>query len=141
MPAADQIQLISEKSKSFWMDRIIVESPAKINLGLNVVGKMNDGYHNIETVFYPIMLSDKIIIEKSKQILFDSDSEYLNNLKDNLILRAIQLMEEKSGQKISVRIFVEKKIPIGGGLGGGSSNAASTLKSINRLYKIGRAHV
>jgi 4-diphosphocytidyl-2-C-methyl-D-erythritol kinase len=122
------------------MEKLIVESPAKINLGLNVVRKRLDGYHDLETIFLPLMLSDKITFCKSDKVTLRTDSILLNELKDNLILKAIRMIEKQSKISISVDIFVEKVIPIGGGLGGGSSNAASTLKTVNRLFELGLSH-
>lgn len=119
------------------MDKVIVDSPAKINLGLNVVRKRDDGYHDLETIFLPIMLSDRITFCKSDKLNLKSDSDILNKLSDNLILQAILLLERISMTKIQLDIFIEKIIPIGGGLGGGSSNAASTLKAVNKMFELG----
>lgn len=118
------------------MEKIEIESPSKINIGLNVVEKRSDDYHNLETVFYPLLLSDRLSFQRSTQSNFLSDSEFLNDLDDNLILKAIRLLEKKTGIDIKVNISVEKLIPIGGGLGGGSSNAAATLKAVNRLFQL-----
>ena len=118
------------------MDKFIVDSPAKINLGLNVVRKRDDGYHDLETIFLPIMLSDRITFCKSDKLNLKSDSDILNKLSDNLILKAIRLLENISMTKIQLDIYVEKIIPIGGGLGGGSSNAASTLKAVNKMFEL-----
>ena len=119
------------------MDKFIVESPAKINLGLNVVRKREDGYHDLETIFIPLLLSDKITFSKSNEFSFQTDSDLLNQLNDNLILKAIRLLEDFTDRKFVLDIFVEKVIPIGGGLGGGSSNAATTLKTINKMFNLG----
>ena len=119
------------------MDIITVKSPAKINLGLNIIRKREDGYHDLETIFLPIMLSDKITFSKSDKLRLRTDSTLLNKLKDNLILKAISLFEKHSNISISMDIFVEKVIPIGGGLGGGSSNAATTLRTVNKMFKLG----
>jgi len=118
------------------MEEIKVESHSKINIGLNVVDKREDGFHNLQTVFYPLLLSDKLTFQKSNKLEFNSNSDFLKNLDDNLIIKAIKLIEDKSGAEIKVKIFVEKLIPIGGGLGGGSSNAAAALKAINKLFSL-----
>jgi 4-diphosphocytidyl-2-C-methyl-D-erythritol kinase len=118
------------------MEKIIIESPSKINLGLNVVKKRADGYHDLETVFYPLLLSDRLTFQKSVKLELHSNSVILNNLEDNLVAKAIRLIEKKLGIRIHVKIFIEKIIPIGGGLGGGSSNAAITLKAINKLFNL-----
>jgi 4-diphosphocytidyl-2-C-methyl-D-erythritol kinase len=118
------------------MEKMIVDSPAKINLGLNVVSRRTDGYHDLETIFIPLLLSDKLTFSKSDGLRLNTNSKQLNELNDNLILKAINLLERQSKRKILVDIFVEKNIPIGGGLGGGSSNAAITLKAINKLFQL-----
>ena len=122
------------------MDKFIVESPAKINLGLNVVRKREDGYHDLETIFIPLLLLDKITLIKSNKSSFRTDSELLNKLKDNLILKAIRLLQDFTDRKFVLDIFVEKVIPIGGGLGGGSSNAATTLKTVNKMFDLGLSY-
>jgi 4-diphosphocytidyl-2-C-methyl-D-erythritol kinase len=122
------------------MDKITVESPSKINLGLNIVRKRSDGYHDLETIFVPLLLSDKITISKSDQLKFSTNSEFLNELKDNLILKAIRLLEDFTDRKFMLDILVEKVIPIGGGLGGGSSNAATTLKTLNKMLDLGMSY-
>ena len=112
---------------------------AKINLGLNIVEKRPDGYHNIETVFYPIGLCDVLEIEPSETctdysfsssgIPIDGDPE------DNLIVKAYHLL--RSGYQFpAIDISLVKQIPFGAGLGGGSSDAAFTLKAINELFKL-----
>jgi 4-diphosphocytidyl-2-C-methyl-D-erythritol kinase len=118
------------------MDKITVESPSKINLGLNIVRKRSDGYHDLETIFVPLLLSDKITISRSDQLKLSTNSEFLNELKDNLILKAIRLLEDFTNRKFMLDILVEKVIPIGGGLGGGSSNAATTLKTLNKMFDL-----
>lgn len=123
------------------MDKFIVESPAKINLGLNVVRKREDGYHDLETIFIPLSLSDKITFNKSNKSSFRTDSELLNQLKDNLILKAIRLLQDFTDRKFVLDILVEKVIPIGGGLGGGSSNAATTLKTVNKMFDLGLSYL
>ena len=110
------------------MEKIAINSPAKINIGLNVINRRKDGFHNIETIFYPLLLADKLTIEKAGSFKFESSSKDMEQLKENLIFRAIEILEEFAGRKFNVHIYLEKNIPIGAGLGGGSSNAASTLK-------------
>ena len=119
------------------MDKIIVDSFAKINLGLNVVRKREDGFHDLETVFLPIMLSDTITFSHFDKMTFDSNNQQLITMEDNLILRAIRILKSNSGIEFNLSIYVEKIIPIGGGLGGGSSNAAVTLKTINKMFNLG----
>jgi 4-diphosphocytidyl-2-C-methyl-D-erythritol kinase len=118
------------------MDKIVIESQAKINLGLNVIKKRNDGYHDIETIFLPLQLSDILTFIKADTTTFNSTFDELNKMEDNLILKAKSLLEKIKGKEFHINIFVEKNIPIGGGLGGGSSDAAATLKAINKLFNL-----
>jgi len=119
------------------LERIEIKAPAKINVGLNIVSKRADGFHNLETIFYQIHdLFDELIFEKSNKlelILIDKNE---NLETENIIIKAIKLLEQKTGEKLTPKITLKKNIPIGAGLGGGSSDAASTLKAINELYKL-----
>jgi len=125
------------------MDEIVVKSPAKINIGLNIISKREDGFHNLETIFYALNLFDEIRFTKSKNFSFNSNDENLNKEITNLIIRAKELLDNESGIPILVDIFLHKNIPIGAGLGGGSSNAASTLTSLIKLFdlKIEKDHL
>jgi len=114
-----------------------VNAPAKINFGLNVVEKRKDGFHNIETIFYPLSLSDTLAFSDSDKYIFETDNSILNSEKDNLITKAKNMLEEYTRKTINVKIHLSKKIPIGAGLGGGSSDAATTLITLNRLFKLG----
>lgn len=116
------------------MNKIIINSFAKINFGLNVVSKRTDGYHNIETIFYPIKLCDIIVYEKSDKFSFTSNNKIIREDENNLIIKAKDFLEKRSKKTLSVHIELQKHIPIGAGLGGGSSNAASTLLSLNELF-------
>ncbi len=113
-------------------------SPAKINLFLDVLEKRNDGYHNIVTVFEKIDLCDRIqLSESSEDIEITSNVEGLASGEDNLAYRACSLLKESYGISNGVKIHIEKNIPIAAGLGGGSSNAAATLKGLNELWRLG----
>jgi len=118
------------------MNKIILKSPAKINIGLNIIRKRNDGFHDLETIFYPLLLSDILTFEKADDTILESNSNEINSIKTNLIFTAIELLETIVDRKLNVKIFLEKKIPIGAGLGGGSSNAATTLKALNQLFEL-----
>jgi len=116
------------------MNRIEIKAPAKINIGLNIVSKRDDGYHNLETFFYPIHdLYDYIIFEKSDSFSFTSSIKELEN-SENLIVKGIRLLEEVKKIKLNVSVRCEKNIPSGAGLGGGSSDAAAALISMNELF-------
>src|SRR4051812_32033224 len=113
-----------------------VLAPAKINLSLRILGKRPDGFHEIETLIAPISLCDKIDIEKqSRWIDFSCDDPTLPSGDDNLAVRAAQLFFDTAGIKSGVTIKLHKAIPHGAGLGGGSSDAASTLLALNQLLE------
>ena len=113
---------------------MIFKSNAKINIGLHVKNKRSDGYHNIESVFYPIPLLDSIEIIESKNLEFYSKKIKINEL-DNLIIDAFHLIR-KHYKIPNLTITIDKNIPLGAGLGGGSSNAAFTLIALNQLFNL-----
>jgi 4-diphosphocytidyl-2-C-methyl-D-erythritol kinase len=108
-------------------------TPAKINLTLEVLGKRSDGYHELATWMIPIGLYDHLIIEPAAKIVFESNVPELQCDRTNLVMRAIDAFEKLSRNRQSYRIVLEKNIPIGAGLGGGSSDAAATLRLLNRI--------
>jgi 4-diphosphocytidyl-2-C-methyl-D-erythritol kinase len=121
---------------------------AKVNLGLRILGKRPDGYHDLETYFLQIDLADKLFFEKSPDFLSTNKSRNVGmqltcNMTDipidesNLCCRAYQLFCEAAGRQLSVRLHLEKNIPAGAGLGGGSSDAAVTLMALNCLFDLG----
>src|SRR6266404_9020235 len=118
------------------MTKMQVFAPAKINLSLRVLGKRDDGFHEIETLISPISLCDKIDIEKQNRwIDFSCDDPTLSTSDDNLVVRAAKLFLEHAQIKSGLSIKLQKKIPHGAGLGGGSSDAAATLRGLNRLFE------
>jgi 4-diphosphocytidyl-2-C-methyl-D-erythritol kinase len=111
-------------------------APAKINLSLRILNCRSDGFHEIETLIAPISLSDKIDIEKQNRwIDFNCDDPTLSTGDDNLVVRAGKLFLERARIKSGVSIKLQKKIPHGAGLGGGSSDAAATLRGLNQLFE------
>lgn len=118
------------------MEELNIKSPSKINIGLNVVSKRDDGYHNLQTIFYPLNLYDEIKIKKSDRFKFNSNDKNLETDNNNLIIRAHKLVEQTIGTKLACEIILNKNIPIGAGLGGGSSNAASVIKGLNELFNL-----
>src|SRR6266436_2211290 len=111
-------------------------APAKINLSLRILNRRADGFHEIETLIAPVSLSDKIDIEKQNRwIDFTCDDPTLSTGDDNLVVRAAKLFFEQTKIKSGVAIKLEKKIPHGAGLGGGSSDAAATLRALNQLFE------
>lgn len=120
------------------MKETIVEAPAKINIGLRVLSKRPDGYHNIQSLFYPVNgLSDRIFIRESDKFVFSCNKEGLCNEADNLVVRAFREMEKISGRKFNLSIMLEKNIPAGAGLGGGSSDCAAIIKFLNHRFSMG----
>ena len=117
------------------MDQIKVKSPAKINIGLNIIRKRVDGFHDLETIFHPLNFYDEITITKSDSFSFTSNDELLNKEPTNLIIKAKEELERVRGKTLNVKIELKKNIPIGAGLGGGSSNAAVTLKTLNSILE------
>lgn len=118
------------------MEKLILKSNAKINLGLNIVSKREDGFHNLETIFYPINLFDEITFTKSNNFSFISSDKTLNKEQTNLIIRSKEELERYFRKDLLVEIVLKKNIPIGAGLGGGSSNAASTLLALIKLFNL-----
>lgn len=111
---------------------------AKINIGLNVIEKRKDGFHNIETVFYPLGLCDalEIIATNNKVIEFQTSGIKVPGHSDsNLCFKACSLMTT-SYDLPKMNIYLHKNIPLGAGLGGGSADAAFTIKLINELFKL-----
>ncbi len=109
---------------------------AKINLGLHVVEKRQDGYHNLETIFYPVQLKDALEIVEANQFTFTSSGLKIDRAAEhNLVVKAYQLL--KADFKLPpIKIHLHKVIPFGAGLGGGSSDAAFMLKMLNELFEL-----
>ena len=115
---------------------------AKINLGLNIVSRRNDGFHNLETIFYPINLKDGLEIinsESQEQYqFFQTGIKIDGDPSTNIVIKALELIKNHSKINIpNIDIHLLKKIPTGAGLGGGSSDAAFMLKLLNENYQIG----
>lgn len=110
---------------------------AKVNLGLEVVGKLRSGYHELKTVFATLSLHDMLEIAETKSGVFvRSDHEGVPDDESNLAHRAAVLMQKLARRKSGVSIRIRKRIPIGGGLGGGSSNAAAVLRGLDLMWKL-----
>ncbi|NOQ81451.1 MAG: 4-(cytidine 5'-diphospho)-2-C-methyl-D-erythritol kinase [Methylophaga sp.] len=110
-------------------------SPAKINLFLHITGQRSDGYHNLQTAFQFLDYCDTLQFEitPNADIRLLTPIEGVKN-EDNLIVRAAKLLQHYAGVKQGAEISLEKNLPMGGGLGGGSSNAATTLVALNTLW-------
>lgn len=114
-----------------------VPSPAKLNLFLHITGRRADGYHELQTIFQLIDLYDWLTFEQTEHL--DIRIEGLNNvdLEQNLIFKATQILKPFAKALTGLKISIEKHIPMGAGLGGGSSNAATTLIVLNQLWQCG----
>ena len=109
---------------------------AKINLGVRVLGRRPDGYHELRTVYQTIGLHDRLTVElhrRGSKIEVQSDNSLLPSGPDNLVYRAAEIFLREKRIRAGVRIYLEKKIPVGRGLGGGSSDAAVTLLALGKL--------
>ncbi|PID57043.1 4-(cytidine 5'-diphospho)-2-C-methyl-D-erythritol kinase [candidate division KSB3 bacterium] len=116
---------------------LALPSYAKINLGLKVLAQRPDGYHAIETIFQEIEFHDMLYFRKQPGALtLDSDHPALPLDKDNLVYKAIQLLRDHCRCPDRVHVYIQKNIPLGAGLGGGSSNAAKTLEAMNQLFDL-----
>lgn len=116
---------------------MIVFPNAKINIGLNITERRADGYHNLETVFYPLMIKDALEAVESSALTFQSSGIPIpGDEQHNLCLKAYQLLN-KDFELPPLSIHLHKHIPIGAGLGGGSADAAFFIKLINQSYNLG----
>ncbi len=119
------------------MIEMLVEAPAKINLTLHIAGKRADGYHELETVMHQISLKDRIRLRISDNGLqISSNNPELPNNEENLAYRAAELLLRNSGLSAGLDIFIEKNIPVGAGLAGGSTDAAAVLTGLNDLLDL-----
>lgn len=115
-------------------------APAKINLSFEIKDRRADGFHEIETLMTPISLADRLMIEATESkgaIDFSCDDPSLPAGEGNLVVRAVKLFREATKITGGIKIVLEKKIPHGAGLGGGSSDAATTLFGLNELFGAG----
>jgi len=118
-------------------ESITVWAPAKLNLTLDVLGRRPDGYHELLSVMQSLELADRLelsLIPEGIEVLGGPD---LPSLGDNLVYRAIEVLQEKTGFRGGLRVRLEKRIPVAAGLGGGSADAAATLSAANLLLGLG----
>ncbi len=109
---------------------------AKINLGLRILRKREDGFHDIETVFYRIAVRDELSFAPSTTLALDHDAPSLPHDETNLVLRAARILHERCRPLRGAHITLRKHIPVGAGLGGGSSDAAATLLALNSFWTL-----
>ena len=130
------------------MQRLEIQAPAKINLFLDILGKRPDGYHNIKSIVLPVSVYDRVVLENRPagiETVAERDIQLPGipwamawcPAADNLTTRAARLLKEATGHPGGVRIILKKNIPIGAGLGGGSSDAAAVLSGLNTLWETG----
>lgn len=115
---------------------LVAEAFAKVNRALVVRGRRPDGYHDLDTVFETIDLTDRLRFEESSDVVLAVDDPAIPSGTDNLVLRAAEALRRAAGVARGASITLEKRIPAGGGLGGGSSDAAVTLAGLVRLWDL-----
>lgn len=120
------------------VEKLHLESPAKVNLRLEILRKREDGYHEVKTILQKISLHDTLHVSlwRGRRIRITTDHPNLPIGKGNLVYQAARSILKRSDYREGIDIKIEKRIPLGAGLGGGSSNAATTLKALNQLLKM-----
>lgn len=121
------------------MNQIELRALAKINLGLDVLGRRENGYHDVRMVMQSIYLYDEVMIEKtqSPEITVTSNLEFLPAGENNIAYKAARLLREEFQIEDGIKIALKKHIPVAAGLAGGSSNAAAVLFGMNRMFHLG----
>ena len=114
--------------------RLNISAPAKINIGLDVLHRRQDGFHDIDTLMVPISLTDNLMLQLADSEQLSCSDPDLPMNADNLVIRALRMFEQESGIRTSLQVHLEKHIPAGAGLGGGSSDAIAMLRGVNQLY-------
>lgn len=130
------------------MINFMLKTPAKINIGLKIINRREDGYHNLETIFYPVSLFDEIDfkINTSKRntnsVIIKSNSKIIPVDRTNICFKLVEAFFRtfRITDYYSIDIYIKKNIPVGGGLGGGSSDAACILKYLVRFFNIDIIH-
>jgi len=112
-------------------------APAKLNLFLHVTGRRADGYHELQSVFVPVGLADTLDLASRTDGVVERTGDIIGDPESDLSVRAARLLQRHAGVALGVSIQVEKAIPAGSGMGGGSSDAATTLLALNRLWNLG----
>ncbi len=121
------------------MRQLTLLSPAKLNLYLKVLGKRPDGFHNLKTIFERIDLCDEIFFRKNRsgRISIRCENPQVPKGRKNLVFKAAELLQKEFQVPFGVDVTIKKRIPVAAGLAGGSSNAATTLLGLNRLWDLG----
>lgn len=121
------------------MDKLELKALAKINLGLDVLGRRENGYHDVKMVMQTIHLYDEVILEKTKEpgIHLETNLSYLPVDENNIAYKAAKMLQEEFEIQEGIRIQLKKYIPVAAGMAGGSTNAAAVLFGMNRMYHLG----
>ncbi|MBO5485838.1 MAG: 4-(cytidine 5'-diphospho)-2-C-methyl-D-erythritol kinase, partial [Eubacterium sp.] len=119
------------------MDSIWINAPAKINIGLDVLRRREDGYHEVKMIMQSIRLFDRLTITKSATpgIRLKTNLRFLPVNEDNLVYRSAKMLMDEFGIQDGLDIQLEKRIPVAAGMAGGSTDAASCLLALNDLYE------
>jgi 4-diphosphocytidyl-2-C-methyl-D-erythritol kinase len=120
--------------------RLTLMAPAKINWTLEVLGRRPDGFHNVKTILQTIDLCDSLELETAAELTLEATGEGLPPPQENLTMRAARLLQERTGYSGGARMRLTKTIPVGAGLGGGSSDAAAALRGLDRLWGLALPH-
>lgn len=117
---------------------VIEKAPAKINLGLDIAGKRSDGYHELSMIMVSVDLNDYVILKSldTDEIIMTSDNHKMPLNEKNDVYKVASLIKEKYGITTGLDISLQKSIPICAGLGGGSSDAAATIRGLNKLWNL-----
>ena len=121
------------------MDKLTLKAMAKINLGLDVVRRRPDGYHEVRMIMQTVGLYDRLTFEKRKEdtLQLESNMKRLPTDGNNLIIRAAALLKEEFGIREGLLIRLDKRIPVAAGMAGGSTDAAAALTAVNRMFGLG----
>ncbi len=117
--------------------RFSLLAPAKINFSLEVLGKRADGYHEVRMLMAGVALCDELSFEPWPEAVLECSQPGLDTGASNLVLKAVRLLHKRLGKNPGARITLAKRIPLGAGLAGGSTDAAATLLGLNRLWELG----
>lgn len=121
------------------MDKLELKALGKINLGLDILGRRENGYHDVRMVMQTVYLYDRVILEKTRDpgIEISTNLPYLPVNENNIAYKAAELLQREFGIREGIRISLEKHIPVAAGMAGGSSNAAAVLFGMNRMFDLG----
>ena len=115
---------------------VIEKAYAKVNLTLEILGKRRDGYHDLASVMQTVNLFDTVTVSEADSIIVDCDGLEIDT-EMNLATKAASVLKNRTGIRSGAKILIKKRIPVSAGLGGGSSDAAATLRGLNQIWKLG----